>query len=119
MSKVGRYSYVAKENPVYIVGDQLRADQKKHARIQKERAQLDDYWVQKRKQWGDNLLPPGNMTVRAGGLILSIPHEEARWLVHKRLAGVIGYYENRDVDVIIESHDLSQFLDAFGLLDRF
>lgn len=115
MSKVGRSSYVRTEPTVHIVGDQHRVNQKNHMKWKREQAKLDDYWVQKRKQWGDKLLPPENMTCRVGGLILSIPHEEARWLVHKRLAGVIGYYENRTVDAIIESHDLSQFLDAFGL----
>jgi hypothetical protein len=117
MSRVGRNSYVRTEPAVHIVGEQYRANRRTHTRIQRERAKLDGYWIEKRKRWGDKLLPPSNMIVRFGGLILSIPHEEARWLIHQRFAGIIGYDDNVTVDAIIESHDLSQFLEAFGFTE--
>jgi hypothetical protein len=78
----------------------------KAARLKKQARKFDSELEKQRKKWV--FIPPSNMTImlhqNAGavpaGLVLSVPHEVGRLLLHKRLGRIIEH--DVTVDAVID-----------------
>jgi hypothetical protein len=90
----------------------------KAARLKKQAAKFDARLEKERQEW--ILSPPSNMAITlhedAGevpaGLVLSLPHEVGRMVLHKRLADIIEH--DVTVDAVIDG-DFEGAIEAMNL----
>jgi hypothetical protein len=90
----------------------------KTARLRKQARKFDAALLKERQEW--ILIPPSNMTVvlheDAGAvpaaLVLSVPHETGRMVIHKRLAAIIEH--DVTVDAVIDA-GIEDAYSAMGL----
>jgi hypothetical protein len=101
-----------------IIG-RATVDDKASRAAKKHNQTIDNRLSEERQEW--ILVPPSNMTLTmkevAGevpsGLVLSVPHEVGRVIVHKRLvAGVIEH--DVSIDAVIDG-ELEEAFAALGL----
>ena len=62
---------------------------------------IDEKLRKQRSRW--KLKPPANMTVmlhKNAGIVLSVPHEVGRWLLHKRMAAILEH--DVTIDAVID-----------------
>jgi|ERR1039457_872522 hypothetical protein len=99
----GRDAYCVYERSE-IIG-RTTVDIKEASKARKWNRAIDTELSQQRKEW--NLVPPSNMTITlhedAGdipsGLVLSVPHETARVILHKRLANILEHEVTIDAEI--------------------
>lgn len=90
----------------------------KAARLRKQAKKFDAELAKQRQEWV--LSPPSNMTLTlhedAGavpsGLVLSVPHEVGRVVLHKRLAAIIEHEVTLDAEI---DSSLEEACEAMGL----
>jgi hypothetical protein len=119
MSKVGRNTFVAKQEQQIITGSNYRRQSGIHARLKRQNNRIDSEINARRKHW--TFVPPTNHTIMLhqdqgefpAGLVFSVSHEVGCMILHKRLGRIIERDEVA-IDAVIEG-DIEDVVEAMGL----
>jgi hypothetical protein len=106
---LSRNTYVEYERSEIIGTTSI--DKKDSERARKWNQAIDSELGKLRKEWV--FVPPSNMTITFHGLVLSVPHEVGRVILHRRLGKIIEH--EVIVDAVIEGH-LEEAVEAMGLI---
>ncbi len=111
---MSRNAYVAYQD-TEIIG-RTTVDDKASRAAKRHNQAIDKKLTEERKEWV--LVPPSDMTLtlkeNAGeiaGLVLSVPHDCGRAVLHKRLAGIIEH------DVTVDAAIEGTFEDAYEAMN--
>lgn len=107
---MSRNTYTEYERGVIIGSNAKGKRDAEKARAENDR--IDQLLLEKRKEW--RILPPENMTVmlHQDALVLSVPHEVGRMLLHKRMAAILEH--DVAIDAVIEG-GLEDAVAAMGM----
>ncbi len=110
---IGRNSWVAKERTHYIESPNVAKQRRIHNKLRQQNAEIERDFRLAKKQWA--FLPsPMTVLMKDTGVVLNVPQELGRVLIHRRLAGIIEH-DGVIVDAVIEYSDLSEAFVALGL----
>lgn len=107
MSKVGRNTYVEYEY-TEIIGK--TSGTRETARARAENDKIDRDLATAKKEWV--FVPASNFTLAINGLILSVPAEAGRMLLHKRGRAAIIEHEVA-IDAVIDG-EIEDVIEALG-----
>ena len=96
---------------VTIVG-RISVDKKDAEKARKWNLAIDNELGKRRREW--TFVPPSNMTIilHRGGLVLSVPHEVGRMILHKRMGKIIERVVTLDAAIEGSFEDV---IEAMGL----
>jgi hypothetical protein len=107
------------ESGSVIVPENYNKQKRIHYRLRKKNEEILRNLRERRERW--QILPPGNMLIQMlqgtadlSGLVLSVPHELGRIILHKRLGRIIER-DNVATDAVVEYTDLSEAFAALKL----
>ena len=85
-------------------------DKRDAEKARKWNRRIDDELGKRRKEW--TFVPPSNMTIALQDVLLSVPHDIGRMILHKRLGRII----EREVSVdAVVTGELEEAVEVMGL----
>ena len=95
-----------------VVPDHYRSQVELHSRLKQKAKKFEAKLEKQRAAW--ELLPPENMIIRirTNGVVLSLPQEAGRILLHKRMCSIIEHDVSVDAVLDGELEDVLEAMEA-------